>query len=148
MNYTARFLEVNEYHNEVMERVRTTPEPKNQKFPCGSRVMIVDDLGPNMSYFTSGVGATVIYVYAHAYGGNDVESYCLDVDGEGKVSWYYESQLSLENKMIKHCKCRHKFQDKRYGQGERVHNKVVNKTTGKDEWICTVCENRKCENRK
>lgn len=33
------------------------------------------------------------------------------------------------------CTCKHKFQDKRYGSGRRVHN-------GKDNgsWVCTVCE--------
>lgn len=47
-----------------------------------------------MSHFTSGVNATVVHTYAHAYGGRDVKSYCLNVDGEGRVSWYYEHQLT------------------------------------------------------
>lgn len=80
-----------------MQRVETKSEPPNQKFPCGSRVRIVDDLGPHMSHFPSGVGATVKYVYAHAFGGVDVKSYCLDVDGEGEISWYKEDQLRKED---------------------------------------------------
>ena len=47
-----------------------------------------------MSHFESGVNATVRYTYAHAYGGDDVKSYCLDVDGRGEVSWYKEWQLT------------------------------------------------------
>lgn len=44
---------------------------------------------------------------------------------------------------IKKCNCEHKDQDKRYGQGNRVHNKAINKVTGKDGWVCTVCTKRK-----
>ena len=47
-----------------------------------------------MSHFRSGVLATVKYTYAHAYGGDDVTSYCLDIDDYGKVSWYEEHQLT------------------------------------------------------
>lgn len=77
-----------------LKRVDTTPEPTGQKFPNGSRVRIVDDLGSGMSHFQSGVNATVVYTYAHAYGGNDVKSYCLDIDDYGQVSWYHEWQLT------------------------------------------------------
>ena len=77
-----------------MERVATTSEPKGQKFPNGSRVRIADDLGDGMSHFQSGVNATVLHTYAHAYGGNDVKSYALDIDGYGHTAWYYEHQLT------------------------------------------------------
>jgi hypothetical protein len=80
-----------------LARVASSSEPKGQKFPNGSRVRIADDLGSSMRHFTSGVGATVCYTYAHAYGGRDVKSYCLDVDGRGRVSWYYEHQLTAES---------------------------------------------------
>lgn len=83
-----------EFHARGMDKVATTPEPKGQKFPCGSRVRIADDLGEGMSHFTGGVNATVQYTYAHAYGGNDVKSYSLDIDGKGSVSWYHEHQLT------------------------------------------------------
>ena len=77
-----------------MNNVATKPEPKGQKFPIGTRVRIADDLGVSMSHFPKGVGATVKYTYDHAYGGGDVKSYCLDVDGYGHTSWYSEHQLT------------------------------------------------------
>lgn len=90
----SKLSDAQEYNKQAMKRVRTTPEPKGQKFPCGCRVRIADDLGPSMSHFVSGRNATVKYTYAHAYGGDDVQSYCLDVDGEGEISWYEEHQLT------------------------------------------------------
>ena len=38
--------------------------------------------------------------------------------------------------MIKKCTCDHKYQDERYGKGERVHNELE----GAKEYRCTVCE--------
>lgn len=35
---------------------------------------------------------------------------------------------------ILRCSCKHKFQDKEYGKGRRVHNKTVG-----DKWRCTAC---------
>lgn len=78
----------------AMFRVSTTSPPVGQKFAPGVRVRIADDLGPCMAHFPRGVMATVRYTYAHAYGGKDVDSYCLDVDGEGETSWYEEGQLT------------------------------------------------------
>ena len=78
-----------------LRNVESDPEPRGQKFPIGSRVYIQQDLGPCMSHFTSGCSATVKYTYAHAYGGEDILSYCLDVDGHGEISWYKEHQLTL-----------------------------------------------------
>lgn len=80
----SRFEDAQRVHARGMGKVATTPEPKGQKFPNGSRVRIADDLGDGMSHFTSGVNATVVHTYAHAYGGRDVKSYCLNVDGEGR----------------------------------------------------------------
>ena len=77
-----------------ISNVENNKEPKGQKFPRGSRVRIVDDLGGHMSHFPSGCDATVMYTYAHAYGGNDVTRYCLSLDGIGEVSWYEEWQLT------------------------------------------------------
>lgn len=82
----------------AMEVVATTPEPKGQKFPCGSRVRIADDLGYSMRHFPSGVNATVLHTYAHAYGGNDVKSYALCIDDYGHSSWYDEHQLTAKVK--------------------------------------------------
>ena len=77
-----------------MERVKTTPTPEGQRYPVGTRVRIADDLGPYMRHFPAGRFATVLHTYAHAFGGDDVKSYCLDVDGYGPVAWYFENQPS------------------------------------------------------
>lgn len=95
LDYKTRFAQANAIYAAGLKKVETTPMPEGQKYPIGSRVRIADDLGPSMSHFTSGVGATVLYTYAHAYGGNNVDSYCLDIDGHGRVAWYYERQLTL-----------------------------------------------------
>lgn len=81
------------FHADVMERVAMTPEPAGQKFPFGTRVRI-GRLSATMSHFPSLVNATVEYTYAHAYGGDDVTSYSLNVDGQGSTSWYHENQLT------------------------------------------------------
>jgi hypothetical protein len=91
----SREAEARAYFEASMHRVATTPEPKGQKFPCGSRVMIAEDLGPRMRYFPGkGKCATVLHTHAHAFGGNDVNQYRLDVDGEGPTAWYEEHQLT------------------------------------------------------
>ena len=64
--------------------VKNDPEPEGQKFDVGSRVRI----------FTRSANATVLHTYAHAYGGSDAKSYCLDIDGKGSSAWYKESQLT------------------------------------------------------
>lgn len=92
--FAQRRAEAMAYHAASMKRVRDTPAPKGQRYAAGTRVRISDDLGPRMSHFPSGMEATVEHTYAHAYGGDDVLSYCLNVDGHGQVSWYYESQLT------------------------------------------------------
>ena len=84
MDYETRLAQAQSVHAAGLRRVATERKPKGQKFPCGSRVRVADDLGPTMSHFESGVEATVQYVYAHAYGGNDVKSYCLHIDGIGE----------------------------------------------------------------
>lgn len=89
----SRFAEAQSYTASCMERMKSRPEPVGQKFPVGTRVKIADDLGKSMGHFPSG-DATVKYTFAHAFGGNDVTSYCLDIDGIGEVSWYYEHQLT------------------------------------------------------
>lgn len=94
MNYQERKALAESIYSQGLDNVKNKTEPKGQKFPCGSRVRIADDLGPCMSHFTSGVEATVKYVYAHAYGGDNVKSYCLDIDGEGSSAWYEEWQLT------------------------------------------------------
>ncbi len=83
------------YHAASLERMKTQPVPNGQKFPPGSRVHITEDLGSYMAHFISGKDATVMYTYAHVYGGDSVKSYCLDIDGHGENSWYLEQQLTL-----------------------------------------------------
>ena len=93
MNNEERFSQAKSFYDQAMEKVKNDPEPKGQQFPNGSRVYIIKDLGISMSHFESDVGATVVHTYAHAFGGDDVTSYCLDVDGYGEISWYKECQL-------------------------------------------------------
>lgn len=94
LDYGTRLAQANGVYLAGLQRVASTPEPDGQKFPCGSRVRIADDLGPSMRHFQSGVEATVGYVHAHAYGGSDVSSYNLNIDGRGPVAWYHESRLT------------------------------------------------------
>lgn len=96
LTYEERLREASIYRANCMDIVSTTPEPKGHKFPRGSRVKIKDDLGQAMDHFPKGKMATVLHTYAHAFGGYDVKSYCLDVDLIGEVAWYEEWQLSLE----------------------------------------------------
>jgi hypothetical protein len=96
MTQQQRTNEAQSYHQFAMRKVAKKKAPKGQKFPIGSRVKIAKDLGAGMSHFPSDKLATVMHTYAHAFGGSDVKSYCLDVDGEGEISWYEEHQLTLE----------------------------------------------------
>jgi len=85
------------YVENARRRVRNTPAPAGQKFMPGTRVRIADDLGPGMRHFPSGVTATVLHTYAHAYQCDNVlglTRYCLDVDGHGWTAWYNEDQLT------------------------------------------------------
>lgn len=94
MTHEERHAQAQGIYCAGLELVKTTPPPKGQKYPPGTRVRIADDLGSSMAHFESGKNATVRYTYAHAYGGDDVDSYCLDIDGHGEVSWYHEHQLT------------------------------------------------------
>jgi hypothetical protein len=44
---------------------------------------------------------------------------------------------------IKKCNCKSEFQDKRYGSGNRVHNKARSRIQGRNAWTCTVCGTKK-----
>ena len=93
VDYETRLAQAQGIHAAGLKKVATTPEPDGQKFPNGSRVRI-GKMPPYMSHFQGDCDATVLYTYAHAYGGCDVKSYCLDIDGHGEVSWYEEWQLT------------------------------------------------------
>lgn len=45
--------------------------------------------------------------------------------------------------IIKMCRCVHPFQDKIYGQKQRVHNQAGSTGKNKDTCVCTVCGDRK-----
>jgi len=97
-DYETRKAQAGAVYQNGLERVKTTPEPEGQKFPCGSRVHIAADLGAHMSHFPCDKDATVEYVYSHAYGqmngGINVKDYSLIIDGLGTHAWYDESQLT------------------------------------------------------
>lgn len=40
---------------------------------------------------------------------------------------------------IRRCNCKHAWQDRRYGKGMRVHNRMPQKSLNR----CTVCGNEK-----
>ena len=42
--------------------------------------------------------------------------------------------------MIKKCDCKHEFQDKEYGKGNRMHNPIIKKQGVPQQYRCTVCE--------
>ena len=44
-----------------------------------------------------------------------------------------------QTKIIK-CNCKHEYQDRVYGKGKRLANKMTGgKTVKKNSWRCTVC---------
>ena len=66
-----------------------------QKYQKGDHIMIDKDLGSMMSHFTADAEAIVIGSYKDQFGGSDTKSYTLHIKDRGKVSWYYEHQLTL-----------------------------------------------------
>ena len=90
----SREAQAKAYHESCKQAMKLKPQPKGQKFDCGSRVHISANLGRSMTHFMSDCDATVVYVYDHMYGGGNVKSYCLDIDDYGTVSWYDEEQLT------------------------------------------------------
>ena len=94
-DYKERLAEAHGMHKLGLRKVQHNQEPEGQKFPVGSRVHIAKDLGGSMSHFKSDCDATVEYVYAHAYGGDDIKSYSLNIDNHGSSAWYEEWQLTL-----------------------------------------------------
>ena len=44
-------------------------------------------------------------------------------------------KVTGETTVIKSCGCRHEWQDKKYGSGQRVHNALA----ADKGWRCTVC---------
>jgi len=71
-----------------LEKVKTEPMPKGQKYAPGTRVRITG------GDWYKGLTATVEYTYAQAYWGDDVKSYSLNVDGRGSSAWHHEENLT------------------------------------------------------
>lgn len=81
-----------------MEKVRPIDILLEQKYPIGTRVRIKNNLPASKSHFPKGKEAYVLYTYAYAYGKSserDTKTYCLDIDGIGRISWYDEDELEL-----------------------------------------------------
>ena len=94
MDYTTRLGHAQGLYAQGLAKDKNNPEPIGQKFPCGTRVRIAEDLGKTMAHFKSGVEATVEYTYDHAYGGGNVKSYSLMFDDGNTSAWYKEWQLT------------------------------------------------------
>lgn len=45
--------------------------------------------------------------------------------------------------MIKKCDCKHPYQDRRYGKGNRVHNEMATQKDKPNQYRCTVCNRQK-----
>lgn len=94
----SRASEAQSYYEAGLKRVKETPPPKGQKFLPGTFVWIAKDLGESMDHFEKDRPARVECTYAHAYGGDDIDSYSLLVrydDGKwSSIAWYYPSQLT------------------------------------------------------
>lgn len=94
--YSVREAEAKAYYEQSLRRVNITPEPKGQKFHIGERVWITNEKFSTRCHFTIGRWATVQYTYAHAYGGDNIEDYSLDIDGKGSSAWYPEWILTRD----------------------------------------------------
>ncbi len=66
-----------------------------QKFHMGDWVWIGKNPGPWCDHFTDECEGVVIGSYADQYGGDSRDSYTIHIKGQGRTSWYRESQLSL-----------------------------------------------------
>ena len=68
-----------------------------QKFQSGDLVQIADDLGEFMAHFPAGERAVVVGSYRDQFGGGGRESgqYTLDLESQGRTSWYHEAQITL-----------------------------------------------------
>lgn len=69
-----------------------------QKFRQHTFVKVTGNMPPTMAHFDKGFIGIVCGTYSQAYGGKDIDSYCLYKLKDGKivdrVSWYQEDQLT------------------------------------------------------
>lgn len=98
MDYAAKKRMNEQIQREAKIRLATLPPPPGQKFLPGTFVWIAKDLGPMMRHFYADRPARVEYTYAHAFWGDNIDSYSLLVrydDGHwSSVAWYQENQLT------------------------------------------------------
>lgn len=100
----SRFSRAQEFYEYGMRRVKETPPPEMQKFLPGEFVNIKKVLNASMSHFEAGIPAMIEYTHAHAFHGDDIDSYSLlirsNVEKKWKsVAWYDEGQLTkIEDK--------------------------------------------------
>lgn len=135
-----------------LHKVTTTPEPQGQKFPVGSRVIISEHCVAAFD-LPDGTEATVNYTYAHAYGGSDVKSYSLNIDGFGDILWFDERHLTLlsDENTCPHCESvyvdttwvNHSFP---YGRGDSAVELTAHVPVHKclecgEQWLDYVGEN-------
>lgn len=64
-------------------------------FYCADHVRIADNLGFDMSHFTKGCEALVLYSYFDAFGSGSKTSYAVLLRGRGFAAWYEEDQMTL-----------------------------------------------------
>lgn len=46
----------------------------------------------------------------------------------------------MQTTQILDCQCKHDWQDRQYGRGKRLHNKILNEKGIGPQWRCTVCQ--------
>ncbi len=92
----SREKDAQAYYQQSLIKVKETPEPLGQKFHIGERVWISRELPSYMCHFPKGKWAIVQYTYAHAYGGDNVKDYSLDIEGYRSSAWYDEWLLSRD----------------------------------------------------
>lgn len=71
---------------------------------------------------------------------DDAMEYINNLDNTSNLVWSNNSYCIGSSKMVMKCTCKHEYQDKKYGKGNRVHNNV---NKGKAGAKCTVCGSEK-----
>lgn len=88
------------------DRVKNTPVPEGQKFLPGTLVRLrdprdsatkLDSLQNFLNWQRAkdpdeGKIAVVLHTYAHAFGGDDVRTYCVEIEGV-ESAWFDENWL-------------------------------------------------------
>lgn len=88
IDYEKRLAQAKAYSAWGEENVKNGTFKTKQKYPKGARVQTTH----TWAGCTTG---TIIGTYAQLYGGDNIDSYSLDIDGRGKCSWFPEASLTL-----------------------------------------------------